>query len=248
MRLFTPQTLMVHQQVILDPESHHYAFHVIRLREGAEIQLFNGEQPLGEYQAKFIELNKKIARLELLEFTAIDRESPLKINLFQAVSKGDRMMYALQKAVELGVNAIYPVWTERCNAMIRQPDRLQSKCSSWQKKVISALEQSGRTAFVPVYTPCQLSNIKEEYPNAFDQALSLILHPSTEQHLSQIEKPQHQQINLLIGAEGGLTDQEVNWAVDHSFIPIQLGTRILRTETASVAMLAILQAYWGDLA
>ena len=152
------------------------------------------------------------------------------------------MDYTIQKAVELGVSKIYPLLTERCNVKLDE-DRRQKRLQHWQSIIISACEQSGRNK-VPEIMPPQtltywLTTIKADH--------SFILAPTARQKLKQITLKNNASVVLLIGPEGGLSDLEINQAQQKGFTPLNLGPRVLRTETAAIAALTALQCYFGDM-
>ncbi|NPA71223.1 MAG: 16S rRNA (uracil(1498)-N(3))-methyltransferase, partial [Gammaproteobacteria bacterium] len=163
----------------------------------------------------------------------------------QGISKGDRMDTSIQKSVELGITAIQPVFTERCDVKLTA-DKLEKRRAQWQAIVINACEQSGRTV-VPKILPIQTLSAWLEHLNPAEQVFGLVLDPYAPSRLSTVNAPQTgQSIQLLIGPEGGLTEAEVMQATEAGLTAVQLGPRILRTETAGPAVLAILQNQWGD--
>lgn len=211
---------------------------VLRLREGASLRLFDGRGK--EAAAQLVEVTRKrvVARIA----TLVDGrgESPLAVHLGQAISKGERMDYAIQKAVELGVAAITPLYTEHGDVRLKG-DRQAKKLAHWQAVAASACEQCGRATLPTVHVPRPLS----EWLGDRDEALRLVLHPATES--AWRDAHDITSAALLIGPEGGLSDAEVARANDAGFTPLTLGPRILRTETAPVVALALLQHYFGDM-
>jgi 16S rRNA (uracil1498-N3)-methyltransferase len=151
------------------------------------------------------------------------------------------MDFAIQKAVELGVSTIVPVVTERCNVQLKQ-DRAQKRLDHWQGVLISACEQSGRAVLPEL---AAVTTLEEALEGSTDE-LKLVLDPRATQSFNDL--PQPQTLSLLIGPEGGLSEAELDLAAQHSFTALQFGPRILRTETAAVAALAVVQTLWGDLA
>lgn len=221
------------------PESvFRHAVQVLRLKVGAVIQLFDGEGH--EYNAELTQVAKREALAKLTGEITNRSESPLKVILLQGISRGERMDFAIQKAVELGVQQIVPVMTERCNVQLGG-DRAEKRRAHWQGVLISACEQSGR-AVLP-----ELTDIMdlETALAAYDADCKLVLDPLAKQHFKALNKPSS--VALLIGPEGGLSDSEIVAACQSGFTAIQFGPRILRTETASAAALAIVQANWGDI-
>jgi 16S rRNA (uracil1498-N3)-methyltransferase len=223
----------------LSPDAHHHLFTVLRTKENEEIIVFNGKGQ--SWRARVKSVGKKAGEIELIDSINENTESPLKIHLAQAVSKGERMDLVMQKATELGVTEITPILTERGNVKLDQ-ERWDKKLAHWNEIMISACEQSGRSV-LPVLNP--VIDLKTWFTQ-LPQGLRLILSPTAAQPLKAETQPE--QVTLLIGPEGGLTEQEIEFATHRfQFQPIQLGPRILRTETAALAALSILQFAWGDL-
>jgi 16S rRNA (uracil1498-N3)-methyltransferase len=224
----------------LSDEAHHHLFTVLRSKENEEIVFFNGQGQ--SWRARIQTVSKKFSEIELIESIEENTESPLKIHLAQAVSKGERMDLVMQKATELGVTEITPILTERGNVKLDQ-ERWDKKLAHWHQIMVSACEQSGRSV-VPVLNP--VIDLKTWFTQ-LPEGLRLILSPTAMQPLKADLKPE--QVTLLIGPEGGLTEQEIAFAMDRfQFQPLQIGPRVLRTETAALAALSILQFAWGDLA
>nr|WP_297457734.1 16S rRNA (uracil(1498)-N(3))-methyltransferase [uncultured Halomonas sp.] len=211
---------------------------VLRLREGAALRLFDGRGH--EAVAELVEVTRKRVVARIATVTAGRGESPLAVHLGQAVSKGERMDYAIQKAVELGVAAITPLYTEHGDVRLKG-DREARKLAHWQGVAASACEQCGRATLPTVHAPQLLS----EWLAGRDEALCLVLHPATES--AWRDGRDATSAALLIGPEGGLSEAEVARANDAGFTPLTLGPRILRTETAPVVALTLLQHYFGDM-
>lgn len=242
-RLFLEGHYQANQTIALPKEQAHYALTVLRLKNDYVIEAFNGQGLLAT--GKLIVTSRRTADFQIESVTKSDNESPLNTVLVQGISKGDRMDTSIQKAVELGVSAIQPVFTARCDVKL-EADKLEKRRNQWQTIVINACEQSGRT-IVPQILPIQ------SYQSWLVAQLSqpifgLVLDPSAEKSLKSVVSPATSTpIHLLIGPEGGLTETEVQQAVQIGLTAIQLGPRVLRTETAGPAILAILQTLWGDL-
>ncbi len=237
-RLYCPELDKNVEIMSLPDKVRRHAVQVLRLKQGAELHLFNGQGL--EYLAILDDVTKRSSTVKLINTLNVDNESPVSITLLQGISRGERMDYALQKAVELGVNHIIPVITQRCNISLRG-DRAEKRLAHWQGIITSACEQSGRT-LLPI-----LSNVTqlEEVIYSCDVKCRLVLDPQADSGLTSLLK--QNEIALLIGPEGGLTEQEVGQAVNMGFQAVTMGPRILRTETATVAALAVVQALWGDI-
>jgi 16S rRNA (uracil1498-N3)-methyltransferase len=238
-RVFHDGPLKAGQLVSLTESSAHHLRTVLRIKARQEIVLFNGLG--GEYLARIHTLDKKSLIVEVLRHEDIDRESFLDITLVQGISKGQRMDYSIQKAVELGVYAIQPIITERC-AIRQKGDRVERKGAHWEGVIRSASEQSGRTRLPQLLEPMPLRDYLKHTSNT---ALKLVLDPLARHHLGDLSS-QHQEIDLLVGPEGGLSENEIQAACEAGFQSISLGPRILRTETAGAATIAAIQALWGD--
>jgi 16S rRNA (uracil1498-N3)-methyltransferase len=247
-RIYQNTAFIVSTTVKLSDDAFGHMVRVLRLTEGDIVTLFNGEQhnnEVFEYKAKLVEVKKKHASVEIISQKAIYNESPLNIHLGQGISRGDRMDFTLQKSVELGVSKITPLFTERCGVKLSS-ERLIKKREQWQKIVISACEQSGRCIIPVVAEPMFL----QDWISEQTAALKLNLHPKAEHSIMTLpmDKPASElSIKLLIGPEGGLTNEEINQANQAEFQDILLGPRVLRTETAALTAITALQCRFGDL-
>ena len=238
-RLYQNTLLDSAQLVDLDKIPSHHLIRVLRAQKGCEVTLFNGDGY--EYLAELLDGNPKHCQLQIKQKIKLENESPLKITLLQGVSRGDRMDTCIQKSIELGVHSIIPVLCQRTGVNLKG-DRAEKKLQHWQQIAISACEQSGR-GFIPVIeTACRFEQAIQS-----DGTGKFILDPYASHSLSSSPKPD-QDIQILIGPEGGFTDEEVKLANDNGYTSISLGPRILRTETAGPACIAIAQSLWGDLA
>ncbi|WP_396621746.1 16S rRNA (uracil(1498)-N(3))-methyltransferase [Marinobacter sp. W-8] len=238
-RIFTDSPLAVGSQCQLDDNAANHVGRVLRMQAGQALLLFNGDGH--DYHATITEAGKKHVQVAVTEAAENETESSLRVVLAQTLSKGDRMDYAVQKAVEMGVSEIVPLTTERCDVKLKG-DREDKRLRHWQQVAISAAEQCGR-ARIPEIQPVMTVQQWLEHARACD--LRLVLHHRTEQSLNTLEKPSS--IALMIGPEGGLTAEEIALAESHGFLPVALGPRVLRTETAPVAAIALCQWLWGDI-
>lgn len=236
-RLYTNAELQIGRAIELDDDNAHYARSVLRLRNDAQIILFNGQG--GEFQGKILEISRKFVRVELEKFIDRSVESNLKIQLGLGISRGDRMDFSVQKAVELGVTSITPLITERCVVQFKDEKKSQ-RWQHWQKISWHAAEQSGRTV-LPDFADISTLNVWVTQQSG----LKVFLDPYAEKNLAQLA-PENNCVTLLTGPEGGFSSQERELAKASGFIPVRLGSRILRTETASLAALSAVQMLWGD--
>ena len=236
-RLYTTAALQIGKILELDDDNAHYARSVLRLKNDAPIILFNGTG--GEFLGKVVEVSRKNVRVELETFIERSVESNLKIQLGLGISRGDRMDFSVQKAVELGVTSITPLITERCVVQFKDEKKSQ-RWQHWQKIIQHAAEQSGRTVLPDFEDVSTLNSWVAE-----QGGLKVFLDPYAEKNLAQLT-PGSNSVTLLTGPEGGFSSAERDLAKAAGFIPVRLGARILRTETASLAALSAVQMLWGD--
>lgn len=237
-RIFIPAKLGVSQIVPLDLAASRHILQVLRLQLNDSLIVFNDTN--GDFLATITAIAPGKATITLAEFIHSSRESPLTIHLGQGISRGEKMDFTIQKAVELGVSTITPLFTEHCNVKLKA-ERLERRLQHWQKVAISASEQSGRCNLAQIL-PAQNLLSWWSLPKI---GLCLLLDPNATIKISEIEE-RPDSITILVGPEGGWSDQELRLARQNSFLSIRLGPRILRTETTALAMISILQAKWGD--
>lgn len=239
-RFFINSPLCINQHLELPPDLINYIVNVLRLKSGTEIVLFNGKG--GEYTAILDEVKKRSVLVHINHFIEKNIESPLKIHLFQGISRSERMDYSIQKAVELGVQTITPVFTKRSNVKHSDTKRLEKKQQHWQRVALSACEQSGRTAVVTINQAVSVAQLGDSTAD-----LQLLLAPDANTALSDLVNIKPLSINIFIGSEGGLNNDEIQSAIVQKYQKVKLGPRILRTETAGMTSISILQYLWGDL-
>lgn len=233
-----PDTLTCASEIELSGTAANHVGRVLRMTPGRELKVFNGHQQ-GYFQATVVAVSKKNVTVKLSKFIGTDLESPLRIHLGQAISKGDRMDFTIQKAVELGVSSITPLWTSRCDVKL-SGDRLEKKHQHWQQVAISACEQSGRDYVPTINAPQKL----EAWLETTKDSVRWVLDPRG--HVEETHDGQVESASLLVGPEGGLTDEEIQQAVQKSFVAKLIGPRVLRTETAALTAITLLQSQWGD--
>ena len=238
-RVYSPQTMAIGDCIELETGAARHLTSSLRMNSGQLVTLFNGQG--GEYTAELVEAKKGKATVTINSFNQVDRESSLSIHLAIGISRGERMDWIVQKATELGVSEITPLFTERCEVKL-SGDRLDKKVGHWQQVAISACEQSQRNRIPSVNTPIKL----EQWQQDCEASLKLVLHHRTEKSLGDMLAPSAE-IALLIGPEGGLSEREIEQAISLDFSSLALGPRVLRTETAPLAAISILQSLWGDM-
>lgn len=241
-RIYRPGPLAAGQEIELDGQAAVHLSKVLRLRAGDGLRLFNGEG--GEFAATLLAVGRRTARIGVTEFVAREVESPLRLVLAQGVSRGERMDYTVQKAVELGVAHIQPLATTRTVVNL-DGERREKRRAHWQGVVVAACEQSGRNRLPAVAEVATLEAWLQGQGGT--PGLRLVLHHRATRSLADLPLPTGP-VTLLIGPEGGLAPAEIEAAQAAGFQPLCLGPRVLRTETAGVAALAVLQWLWGDFA
>lgn len=238
-RLFQPIPLSVNASVRLDEKASHHLSRVLRAAVGEKVVIFNGEG--GEYSAVITHIDKKSVEVSLTAFIDRQSESPVNIYLAQGMARGEKMDFIVQKAVELGATGIIPLVTERCNVRL-EGEREEKRLQHWRSVAISACEQCGRNRIPEVGAPLLL----REWLSEAKADKCFVLSPHVLRKLSsEDEVAAGGSVIILIGPEGGLSDAEVALAMKHEFLPLNLGPRVLRTETAAVAALSVLQFRYG---
>lgn len=238
-RIFHPDPIVLQSETEFSADAFQHLIKVLRLNVDDEVVLFNGDGQ--NYAARLTQVAKKTAFFVADNAEENTSESPLSVHLGQVLSRGDRMDFVLQKSVELGVTEITPLFSERCGVKL-SGERLEKKQRQWQKIVCSACEQCGRSVVPTVHAAQPLT----AFLNAPFDGLRLTLDPTAQQPLPSLK--QHERgLQLLIGPEGGFTDDEVTQSEAHGFQPLRLGPRVLRTETAALSALTAVQYEFGDL-
>ena len=230
----------------LDNDQSNHLWRVLRLREGARVFVFDG---LGEeWECRVLSAGKDGAELEIIQPLTTVVESPLQITLAQALIKSDRFDWVVQKSTELGVARIIPLITIH-SSILRAEERGKKQLERWQRISLEALKQCGRRKLVEIREPIYLATLCE---NIEAEAVNLLFSERGGRRLSEINEireslPSNGRINLMIAAEGGWSDQELQTAEAFHLIPVHLGARILRSETAAIVALGLVQSLFGDL-
>ena len=241
-RFYHSNPLDLNQIIILDEFSSHHALRVMRVKVDDFLVLFNGDG--FEYRGRVSDINKKTINVEILSKEKNNSESPININLFQSISSNEKMDMVIQKATELGVSSIQPIFTSRSTIKLSL-DRTKKRVIHWKQVSISACEQSGRSKIPTIKSPIEFDQISEGIKT---NSLNLLLHPDNLEESSNLPNEYSGDINIFIGPEGGFSQDEVLLLKKQNCINIKLGPRILRTETAPLAIIAILQCKYGDFA
>lgn len=237
-RIFTDQALKPSGEVALGKDAARHLVTVLRLKAGDRVVLFNGAG--GEFPGEILDAAPKSVTVRLAEWEPVDRESPLVTRLGVGISRGDRFDWVLQKATELGVSEIFPLYTERTEVKLKG-DREEKKQRHWQQVIVSACEQCGRNRLPRLHEPRSLHDW-------FDVSadIRLLLHHRSDVTLRSLGDERPVSVALLIGPEGGLSNDEIERGLAAGFQSLTLGPRVFRTETAPLVALSLLQGLWGD--
>nr|WP_024965790.1 16S rRNA (uracil(1498)-N(3))-methyltransferase [Pantoea sp. IMH] len=238
-RIYHPEPLTPDSEISLCDDAANHVGRVLRMGPGEALELFDGSNLT--FPATIVQADKKSVRVSVGESREESRESPLHLHLGQVMSRGEKMEFTIQKAVELGVNTITPLFSERCGVKL-DAERLAKKVQQWQKIVIAACEQCGRNTVPEVRTPMML----EAWCAEPEEGMKLNLHPRASQSINTLPLPVSR-VRLLIGPEGGLSAGEIAMTAQYGFTDILLGPRVLRTETTALTAMTALQVRFGDL-
>lgn len=238
-RFYDPQAYKLKQPHTLSPNAAHHVATVLRLKVGQRITLFDGQGQ--EALADIISLKRQNVSVMIESVDTISRESPLTLHLGQGVSKGDKMDMVVQKAVELGVTHFTPLITQHTPLKFDGPRR-EKKTQQWNKIAQSAAEQCGRNTLMHIHPLIHFN----EYLSHIAGKSALMLDPRSTTKFNTLRPPE-EELYILIGPEGGFSTEEQQQAIQAGCVGISLGKRILRTETAALAVCTLVQSYWGDL-
>lgn len=236
-RIYSTTHLQANTSVSLDEQTSHYLGKVLRMQAGRELIVFDGRG--GEYPATIESISKKSVVINTGAHNPTDNQSPLHTHLAIGISRGERWDFVLQKATELGVSEITPLFTERCEVKL-SGDRLEKKLGHWQSILVSAAEQCQRNILPIINNPQNYSAFISTEP----AGLGLVLHHRSDCKITDYTTPKS--CTLLVGPEGGLNDDEIDQALNAGYHALTLGPRVLRTETAPLAALSVVQTLWGD--
>lgn len=237
-RIYIPIPLVAGETVLANEKVSHYLTSVLRLRHAEHVILFNGQG--GEYTAEVL-IEKKKINLAIKDYSNVDRRSPLQIHLGQGLARGDRMDWVIQKATELGVTSITPLFTKRCAVKLDEA-RSQKRMTHWLNIAISACEQSGGTVLPVIHPPLSL----QDWASQPFSGPSLVFELGDHTSLKSLSPSMS--VRLAIGPESGWDETETAFMLNQGFIPCRLGPRVLRAETASITAISLLQGFLGDLA
>ena len=239
-RVYVDAPLAAGKRVVVEGSAANHITRVLRLRSGDALTVFDGSG--GEFGARIEEFRKESVLVSVEEHRGLDRESPLSLTLAQGISRGERMDWIIQKATELGASRIVPVFTRR--SVVRLDEKqAERKLQHWRAIAVAACEQCGRNRIPELATPVDFFDALAPQGSS---STRILLSPSGELRIDDLADV-GAGITVLIGPEGGLEDSEQQAAITAGFKTVRLGPRVLRTETAAIAALTIIQRYFGDL-
>ena len=239
-RIYAPDVLAPGALLALRESAAHHLARVLRAAVGDQLVVFNGGV---EFAATIARIDKHGVTVKLASGAPVDRETPLPCVLAQAISSGERMDITLQKAVELGIRGVQPLYSERSIVRL-DAARAVKRVEHWREVMIAACEQCGRNAVPDVVPPQPVIDWLGGLPAPRADELRILLSPHAAQRLAEMQRPAA--VTLLAGPEGGFTQVEAELARQRGFVALKLGPRVLRTETAALAALAALNTLWGD--
>lgn len=239
-RIYQPVPLQEGITVTLNESASHHLANVLRIKVGDRIVMFNGEG--GEYAAHVIAVKRKLVEVEIDVFTPREVESPIRIELAQSIARGEKMDLIVQKAVELGVAGITPIITARTTVRLNGK-REEKRLDHWQQVAVSACEQCGRNQLPWVDAPVSLQKWLSKEKQA---DYRFVLSPNMGEP-APVEIAPGSSVSILVGPESGLDEEEIAFALGRGFHPLNLGPRVLRTETAGLAAITALQCRYGDM-
>jgi 16S rRNA (uracil1498-N3)-methyltransferase len=238
-RIYVSGLTAINDSVTLEGQAAKHLLQVLRVKPGQPVVIFDGSGT--EYQAEILTAARGSVEASVISRAAVSRESNLSITLVQAISRGERMDWVLQKATELGVARIIPVFSKRSMVKLDKK-RLESRIEHWQAILAHACEQCGRNRLPELATPMALTSVMDELPA---ESNSYYLEPDCDSRFRQLGRSET--VNLFVGPEGGFDPEEKAFMTGKDVKPVYLGPRILRTETAGIAAIAALGVLWGDM-
>jgi len=242
-RFYHSKSININENIVMDDFAAHHALKVMRLKNNDQLILFNGDG--SDYTGQVINISKRQVEVSIKSKKNIGNESNLRVILLQALTSSEKMDLIIQKTTELGISEIQPIVCERSIVKIKK-EKIEKKLSHWRQVSIAACEQCGRAKIPKIHEPENIIKYLERIIES-DKETKIILSPESSESLSNITSSIKQNIKVLIGPEGDFTKQELDLSIQKGFSPIKIGPRILRTETAPISILSILQYKYGDI-
>ncbi len=241
-RFYHSKPININETIVMDDFAAHHALKVMRLKTNDQLILFNGDG--SDFTGQVIRISKRQVEVSIKSKKNIKNESNLKVILLQALTSSEKMDLIIQKTTELGISEIQPIVCERSIVKIKN-EKIEKKLSHWRQVCIAACEQCGRAEIPTIHKPENIIKYLEKTESEKDT--KIILSPKATKSLNNFTPNMKQDIKVLIGPEGDFTKQELDFSIQKGFSPIKIGPRILRTETAPMCILSILQYKYGDI-
>ena len=242
-RFYHSKPININENIVMDDFAAHHALKVMRLKNNDQLILFNGDG--SDITGQVINISKRQVKVSIKSKKNIRSESNLRVILLQALTSSEKMDLIIQKTTELGISEIQPIVCERSIVKIKK-EKIEKKLSHWRQVTIAACEQCGRAKVPKIHEPENIIKYLERTIES-DKDTKIILSPEASKSLDNIAPNIKQDIKVLIGPEGDFTKQELDYSIQKGFSPIKIGPRILRTETAPICILSILQYKYGDI-
>ena len=242
-RFYHSKSININENIVMDDFAAHHALKVMRLKNNDQLILFNGDG--SDYTGQVINISKRQVKVSIKSKKNIRSESNLRVILLQALTSSEKMDLIIQKTTELGISEIQPIVCERSIVKIKK-EKIEKKLSHWRQVAIAACEQCGRAKIPKIHEPENITKYLERIIES-DKDTKIILSPEASKSLDNIAPNIKQDIKVLIGPEGDFTKKELDLSIQNGFSPIKIGPRILRTETAPISILSILQYKYGDI-
>jgi 16S rRNA (uracil1498-N3)-methyltransferase len=242
-RFYHSKPININETIVMDNFAAHHALKVMRLKINDQLILFNGDG--SDFTGQVIRISKRQVEVSIKSKKNIKNESNLKVILLQALTSSEKMDLIIQKTTELGISEIQPIICERSIVKIKN-EKIEKKLSHWRQVSIAACEQCGRAKIPTIHKPENIIKYLEKITDS-DKITKIILSPEATKSLDNVTHNVKRNIIVLIGPEGDFTKQELDFSIQKGFSPIKIGPRILRTETAPMCILSILQYKYGDI-
>ena len=242
-RFYHSKPININENIVMDDFATHHALKVIRLKNNDQLILFNGDG--SDYTGQVINISKRQIEVSIKSKKNIRSESNLRVIILQALTSSEKMDLIIQKTTELGISEIQPIVCERSIVKIKK-EKIEKKLSHWRQVAIAACEQCGRAKIPKIHEPENIIKYLQRIIES-NKDTKIILSPEAPESLDNITPNIKQDIKVLIGPEGDFTKQELDFSIQKGFSPIKIGPRILRTETAPMCILSILQYKYGDI-
>jgi len=242
-RFYHSKPININETIVMDNFAAHHALKVMRLKINDQLILFNGDG--SDFTGQVIRISKRQVEVSIKSKKNIKNESNLKVILLQALTSSEKMDLIIQKTTELGISEIQPIICERSIVKIKN-EKIEKKLSHWRQVSIAACEQCGRAKIPTIHKPENIIKYLEKITDS-DKITKIILSPEATKSLDNVTHNMKRNIIVLIGPEGDFTKQELDFSIQKGFSPIKIGPRILRTETAPMCILSILQYKYGDI-